>query len=110
MKTTEPKDQTLPGIIGRELVVDVDRHVQETWSVFEDYAEPQFRDQVYKRAKLPDGSEGIAIANRIMPGWSTAMWNDAGANKFFEDDRFWPNNPNIKNHDANSYVDDMDVD
>ncbi len=102
-------EQSLPLKVRGDLIVDVDRHVQETWSIFEDYADPQFKDRVFKRVKLPDGLEGIAVDNHLMPGWSTAMWTDPGANKFFEDERFWPNNPEIREHDVNSYLGDMNT-
>jgi predicted TIM-barrel fold metal-dependent hydrolase len=101
-------DGTPEGGSQKSPVIDVDRHVQETWDIFQRYAEPQFREHVYQKATLPDGSSGIVIAGRPMIGWSTAMWDDPGANKFFEDDRFRPNNPDVKEFDVKSYLADMD--
>lgn len=95
--------------VEQPLVVDIDRHVQETWSIFAQYADPAFRDRVYARVPLPDGRTGLAIDGRPMPGWSAAMWDDPNANDFFHDGRFAPNNPTIGAHDPASFLAAMDA-
>jgi len=92
----------------RLLTVDVDRHVQETWRIFQDYAEPELRDRVYRKVVLPDGSSRIAIGNRIM-AFSCAMWDDPYANRMFEDDRFRPNRSLREAFDPAGYLATLDA-
>ncbi|MCB9745136.1 MAG: amidohydrolase family protein [Alphaproteobacteria bacterium] len=92
-----------------DLVIDTDRHVVETWSIFTEYAEPQFRGAVYQPLALPNGQEVLAIAGRPMP-FSTAMWSDPYANKFFADGRFVPNREMTRGLDPEGYLEDMDAD
>lgn len=88
-------------------VVDVDRHVQETWSIFAQYADPQFRDAMYRKVSI-DGREVIALGDRPMP-FSAAMWDDPGANEMFSDGRFAPNTASVRAFDPSSYLATMDA-
>ncbi|WP_342374390.1 amidohydrolase [Myxococcus stipitatus] len=90
------------------LTVDMDRHVQETWRIFQDYAEPHFRSHVYRKVDLPDGSSRIAIGERVM-AFSGAMWDDPYANRMFDDNRFWPNHPLREGFDPKGYLSTMDA-
>ena len=90
-----------------DLVVDVDRHVQETWSVFRKHADPEFQGRLYDRALLPNGSTRITIDGRPMP-FSAAMWDDPYANQMFEDERFAPNLSLSQGLDSAGYLQTMD--
>ena len=90
-----------------EPVVDVDRHVQETWSIFQEFAEPEFRDRVYRKVTRQDGSPGMTIDGRPVP-FSAAMWDDPHANQMFEDGRFSPNSPRATALDPHGYLRAMD--
>lgn len=88
-------------------VIDVDRHVQETWNIFQKYAEPQFRDHMYRKVSLPDGSEHIAIGERVLP-FSVGLWDDPYSNELYEDGRFSPNDDDVKALDPEGYLRAMD--
>ncbi|HEU4407538.1 MAG TPA: amidohydrolase family protein [Polyangiaceae bacterium] len=108
MTTAESAPPRAAPAFDRPLVVDVDRHVQETWSIFQRYAEPQFREHVYRKVTLPDGSSRIALADRVM-AFSGAMWDDPYANRMFDDDRFRPNRPLGEGLDPAGYLATMDA-
>jgi predicted TIM-barrel fold metal-dependent hydrolase len=90
-----------------DLVIDADRHVMETWSIFSQYCDPAVRPLVYQRAALPDGSGGISIAGR-MTQFSDALWDDPYANRMFADGRFSPNKPLSEGLDPRGYLAAMD--
>lgn len=90
------------------LIVDVDRHLVETWSIFQAYGDPSLREHLYRKVTFPDGSAGIALGERVM-AFSAAMWDDPYANRMFDDDRFAPNLPIRQGLDLRGYVAAMDT-
>lgn len=91
----------------KPFVIDADRHVQEAWRIFQDYAEPAFRERVYSRLTMPDGSQGLALDGRPL-GLSAAMWDNPQANELLGNGRFGPTSDAAKIFDPNGYLAVMD--
>ncbi|MEY9706402.1 amidohydrolase family protein [Bradyrhizobium diazoefficiens] len=98
---------TPSGAHSNDLVIDTDRHIMETWSIFSQYCEPDLMPFVYQRTTLPDGTGGISIAGRPTQ-FSDALWDNPYANRMFADDRFRPNKPLTEGLDPGGYLSAMD--
>jgi uncharacterized protein len=95
------------GKYSSELVIDVDRHVVETWSVLRDYADPDLRESLCDLRANEGGSEQIVMGGRPMP-FAVDMWDDPYANRMFADDRFTPNRALSEGLDPAGYLRTLD--
>jgi predicted TIM-barrel fold metal-dependent hydrolase len=96
--------------IGRystDLVIDVDRHIVETWNVLRDYADPELRGRLCELLPSEDGGGRIVMGGRPMP-FASDMWDDPYANRMFADDRFTPNRILSEGLDPPGYLRTLD--
>jgi predicted TIM-barrel fold metal-dependent hydrolase len=95
------------GKYSTELVIDVDRHIVESWSVLRDYADPHLRESLCELRVGEKGSKQIVMAGRPMP-FAADMWDDPYANRMFSDDRFAPNRSLAEGLDSAGYLRTLD--